>query len=96
MNWLTAFLTSLVGVLEFFKSYQTVVAAIGLLGLATYQMSQGDFSTALQNFMAAMAAFGISKTMIENQEAVLQMKHRLDRNLALQEKHIAVQEKEIK
>jgi len=38
---------------------RTYIAAAGLLGLALYQLSQGDTAAALQSFLAGLAAFGL-------------------------------------
>ncbi len=87
MNW-QKILEWIVKTLEWFKTWHTTVAAIGLLGLALYQVSQGEFSLALQNFMAALAAFGIGKTVAESNEALLQMKKGFKDHLELQEKEL--------
>ena len=39
--------------------YKTYIAAVGLVGLAIYQVSQGDITTAVQTALAALAAFGV-------------------------------------
>lgn len=41
------------------KGYKTYIAAAGLVCLAVYQATTGDFNTALQTFLGALAAFGI-------------------------------------
>ena len=38
-----------------------IFAGIGLACLGVYNLSQGDYSTALNSFLAAAAAFGITK-----------------------------------
>lgn len=38
---------------------KTFWAAVGLVGLAVYQATQGQMDTAWQSFMAALAALGI-------------------------------------
>lgn len=45
--------------MNFLAGYRTYIAAAGLLGLALYQLSQGDATTAFQSLMAALAAFGL-------------------------------------
>lgn len=45
--------------LDVLSGYKTYIAAAGLLGLAVYQLSQGDLNGALQNLLAALAAFGL-------------------------------------
>lgn len=39
--------------------YKTYIAVVGLIGLALYQISQGDYNGAVQNILAALAAFGL-------------------------------------
>jgi hypothetical protein len=39
--------------------YKTYLAALGLFGLAVYQLSQGDYPAAVQNVLAALAATGL-------------------------------------
>jgi hypothetical protein len=38
---------------------KTYLAALGLAGLALYQASQGDYPSAAQSFLAALAAAGL-------------------------------------
>ena len=38
---------------------KTYLAAFGLMGLAVYQLSTGDYTAALQSFMAGLAAMGL-------------------------------------
>ncbi len=42
-----------------FQGYKTYVAAAGLLGLALYQLSLGEFEGAAQAFLGALAAAGL-------------------------------------
>lgn len=39
--------------------YKTYIAGAGLVGLAIYQASQGDYKTALETFSAGLAAIGL-------------------------------------
>lgn len=41
------------------EGYKTKLAAAGLLGLALYQLSQGQYEQAAQSFLAGLAALGI-------------------------------------
>ena len=41
------------------NGYKTYLAAAGLLGLAIYQASQGDYPAAVQSVLAALAAAGL-------------------------------------
>lgn len=41
------------------SGYKTYIAALGLLGLAVYQATTGDFKTAIETLFAAMTAAGI-------------------------------------
>jgi hypothetical protein len=43
----------------FLSGYKTYVAGVGLFGLAIYQVSTGDYQTAMQSFLAALAAVGL-------------------------------------
>lgn len=49
--------------LSFLDGWKTYIAALGLLGLGVYQMSQGQFEVAMQSIMAAFAAFGLRKAL---------------------------------
>lgn len=42
---------------------KTYLAGAGLIGLAVYQLSQGDTTAALQSFLAGMAALGLRSAM---------------------------------
>ena len=46
-------------ILTLLSGYKTYLAAVGLMGLAVYQVSQGQFETAYQSFMGALAAVGL-------------------------------------
>jgi hypothetical protein len=41
------------------SGYKTYLAAVGLVGLAVYQVSQGQLETGIQSFLAAAAATGL-------------------------------------
>lgn len=45
--------------LDVLPGFKTYIAALGLLGLGVYQLSQGDYPSAVQSIMGALAAFGI-------------------------------------
>jgi len=45
------------------EGYKTYLACAGLFGLALYQLSQGQFETAGQSFLAGMAAYGIRNAL---------------------------------
>lgn len=47
--------------LNLLAGYRTKLAALGLVGLALYQFTQGDMTTAWQSLMAALAAYGLRK-----------------------------------
>jgi hypothetical protein len=44
---------------NFLDGYKTYVAAAGLIGLALFQFSSGDYPAAWQSMMAGLAAFGL-------------------------------------
>lgn len=45
--------------MNFLSGYKTYIAAVGLAGLALYQLSQAQFELAMQSFLAALAAAGL-------------------------------------
>jgi hypothetical protein len=45
------------------NGWKTYLAAAGLVGLAVYQLSVGDYNTAWTNLMAALAVFGVRNAM---------------------------------
>ncbi|MDX2035965.1 MAG: hypothetical protein SFX72_04890 [Isosphaeraceae bacterium] len=45
--------------LQFVNGYKTYIAAVGLLGLAVYELSMGDVTKAAETFLAALAAAGL-------------------------------------
>lgn len=49
--------------LDILKGFRTYLAAAGLLGLAVYQFSEGQYETAAQSFLAALAAFGLREAL---------------------------------
>lgn len=53
------------------KSY---IAAIGLIGLGVYQLTQKDYVAGIQSFIAAFAAFGIRNAVGRQETQVFQMK----------------------
>jgi len=56
------------------QNWHAYLAAAGLLGLALYQVSQGDFAHATQNFLAALAAFGFMNVMVRHEDALVALK----------------------
>lgn len=50
--------------------WKTNLAALGLLGLAFFQLSTGDFFGAIQSFFAALAAFGLRSAVAKVEEKV--------------------------
>lgn len=52
--------------LDFAKGFRTYIAAAGLLGLALYQFSEGQYEVAAQSFLAALAAFGLREAIKTN------------------------------
>lgn len=53
---MSALMTLFLGLLPGAKTY---IAALGLLGLAAYQASTGDYTDALQSFLGGLAAAGL-------------------------------------
>jgi hypothetical protein len=43
----------------FLQGYKTYLAAVGLFGLAAYQLSQGQMELATQSFLGGLAALGL-------------------------------------
>ena len=41
------------------SGYKTYLAGVGLVGLGVYQVSQGQFATSIQSFLAALATVGL-------------------------------------
>jgi hypothetical protein len=62
--------------MDFLKGYKTYIAAAGLLGLAVYQFSQGDIDGAIQNVLAAFAAFGMRQAISRPVEIVNDTTHK--------------------
>ncbi len=54
---------------DILPGWKTYLAAIGLLGLSVYQLSVGDLAAAVQNFVAALAAFGVRNAITRNEVA---------------------------
>lgn len=46
-------------ILTILSGYKTYVAAVGLVGLAVYNLSVGDFASAGNNFLLALVAVGL-------------------------------------
>jgi hypothetical protein len=44
---------------NFLSGYKTYIAGVGLIGLALYQLSTGDYSAAAQSFLAGLTAVGL-------------------------------------
>lgn len=69
------------------KSY---IAAIGLIGLGIYQLTQKDYVAGIQSFIAAFAAFGIRNAVGRQETQVFQMRQQyalLHQQLKLNEKN---------
>lgn len=49
--------------MQLLTGWKTYLAAAGLAGLALYQVSVGQFESAMQSFLAAVAAFGLRSAM---------------------------------
>lgn len=45
--------------LSFLDGYKTYIAGVGLIGLALYQFSQGDYAKAAESALAGLAALGL-------------------------------------
>ena len=45
--------------LPFLDGYKTIVAAVGLVALGVYQLSQGQLELGFQSLMAGLAALGL-------------------------------------
>jgi len=58
--------------LDFLEGYRTYIAAVGLLGLAVYLFTQGDYTQAVSNLSIALAALGLHEKKAEP-PAVLQL-----------------------
>jgi hypothetical protein len=52
--------------------WKTHMAAIGLVGLSIYQLSQNDVQSAVQSFMGALAAFGVRVAIQRNENAAVE------------------------
>jgi subtilisin len=48
------------------SGYRTYIAAIGLLGLAVYQFTEGQVDAATQSLLAALAAFGLRSAIAKS------------------------------
>ena len=46
--------------------YKTYIAALGLVGLAVYQGSQGQFDQAAQSIFGALAAVGLHSAIVKS------------------------------
>ena len=49
---------------------KTVLAALGLVGLALFQLSTGDYAMAVQSFLAALTAFGLRSAIANSNKVV--------------------------
>lgn len=45
--------------MDFLAGYRTYIAAVGLVGLGLYQLSQGQIEAALESFAQALGLFGL-------------------------------------
>ncbi len=50
-------------ILNFLNGYKTYFAVAGLIGLAVFQLSTGQFLLAIQSLMAGLAAAGLRADM---------------------------------
>ncbi len=64
--------------------WKVIIGAIGLLGLAVYQFSVGEYAGGVQSVLAAIAAFGVKKAF-DNNSYLLQMQNK--QLLALRNPH---------
>ncbi len=55
--------------MEPLAGYKTYIACFGLIGLAIYQVSQGQFDTAFQTILAALAAYGLRSAVAKAEPA---------------------------
>ena len=46
-------------ILTLLDGYKTYIAAVGLIGLALYQATVGQYDQAIQSFLGALAALGL-------------------------------------
>ena len=53
--------------LNLINGYKTYLAALGLVGLAIYQFSQGTYDQATQTLLAALAAAGLRNAISKMQ-----------------------------
>jgi hypothetical protein len=51
------------GILNLLNGYKTYIAAVGLIGLAIYQVSTGQYNMAFQSILAGLAAAGLRSDM---------------------------------
>lgn len=49
--------------LNWLEGYRTYIGAAGLLGLALYQFSVGEYAAAAESFGLALVAFGLRKAV---------------------------------
>ncbi len=54
----------MLSLLNLLSNSKTYIAAAGLIGLATYQASQGQYSEASQSFLGALAAVGLHGAIV--------------------------------
>jgi hypothetical protein len=55
-----------VAILNLLNGYKTYIAALGLVGLAVYQVSQGEYDQAVQSFLGALAAAGLRSAIAKS------------------------------
>lgn len=58
--------------MDFLLGFKTYLAAAGLLGLALYQFSQGQYQEAYMSLMGALAAFGLRTALGRTEAAAAQ------------------------
>ena len=52
--------------MDILKGYKTYIAAVGLVGLAVWQFSQGQVELGVQSLLAALAAFGLRRALADS------------------------------
>lgn len=69
-------------ILALLAGYKTYIAAIGLVGLAVYNLSVGDFPSATNNFLLALAAIGLRHAVTVQTETVKEITEDQTRKIA--------------
>lgn len=53
-------------IMNLVSGYETYIAALGLVGLAVYQVSLGQYDQAGQSFLAGLAAAGLRNAVAKS------------------------------